>query len=491
MKETTTSTTTTQQRGPLQAQERVLSTLNRDGSRRWLRPRLSTGSFLRLRRAVSWFVIAVFLAVPHLRLNGKPLILLNVARREFTLFGYTFLPTDTLLLALLVVALIVSIFLVTALFGRIWCGWLCPQTVYMEFVYRPLERLFDGRPGRGGKLQHPLVPWRTVVKYAVFLLVSVVLANTFLAYFVGTEALAQWVRQSPLQHPSPFLLMAATTALMMFDFCYFREQTCILCCPYGRFQSVMLDRNSLIISYDRRRGEPRGSIKRGTSDPTPAGSAATSPNGDCVDCGLCAETCPTGIDIRDGLQMECIGCAQCIDACDAVMARLRRPRGVIRYSSQAAIEGQRMRLVRPRVVLYPVIVGILLVTFAIVFARKGAADVTVLRGFGRPFVELPDGEIANQLRIKITNRSEKPATYSVEMVEHGSARLIIPGGAITVAPGQSRVEGLSVVLPRAAFSGGICDTRLRVTDGDRFSSMVQFRLLGPSGVGSALPGTGG
>lgn len=450
----------------LEPDERVLSTLNRDGSRRWLRPRVSPGRFLWARLAVAWVLIAVFIAIPHLRAGGKPLILLDIVRREFTLFGYTFLPTDTLLLALLMVGLIVSIFLATAMLGRVWCGWICPQTVYMEFVYRPLERLFDGRPGRGGKLARRPAAWRTVLKLLLFLGMSVVLANTFLAYFVGVDALSQWVRHSPYEHPTPFLVMAATTALMMFNFSYFREQTCILCCPYGRFQSVMLDRNSLIISYDSRRGEPRGPV--------------AAKGGDCIDCGLCVETCPTGIDIRDGLQMECVGCAQCIDACDAVMGKIKRPRGLIRYSSQARMAGESGRLLRPRVVLYPLVLAVLATAFIVLFEGKKTTDVTVLRGLGRPFVVMPDGKVANQLRLKITNRGKQPASYEIELVGLDEAKLIIPGGAVTLKPGQSFVEAVNVVAPDTIFRGGIRDAVLRVSDGAQFSQNVAFRLLGPA-----------
>lgn len=212
--------------------EHVLSTLESDGSRRWLFPRLSAGYFWKVRRIVGYALIALFVALPHLRINGKPSILLDITQREFTILGYTFLPTDTLLLALLMLSIFLTIFLLTAMFGRVWCGWACPQTVYLEFVYRPIERFFMGTSGRGGVPSKKLPSYRKVAMYIVYLLLSMALAHTFLAYFVGVERLSQWVRQSPFEHPAPFFVMALTTGLMMFDFVFFREQLCLIACPY-------------------------------------------------------------------------------------------------------------------------------------------------------------------------------------------------------------------------------------------------------------------
>ncbi len=452
-------------------ESRVLSTLHEDGSRRWMHPRPSAGRFLRARRVLAYVLIAIFTLLPYITINGKPAILLNIAVREFTFFGFTFLPTDTLLLALFLVTLVLGVFLVTALVGRVWCGWMCPQTVYMEFVYRPLERLFDGPPGArhaAGKKKSPL---RTVLKYLTYLLISMYLAHTFLAYFVGVDNLAQWVRRSPLEHPTSFLVMLATTGLMMFDFSFFREQTCIVACPYGRFQSVMLDRNSLIVSYDPGRGEPRGKGRRS--------GAEAQPLGDCIDCARCVDTCPTGIDIREGLQMECIACTQCIDACDDVMGKVGKPRGLIRFSSQARIGGTAGRLLRPRVIIYPAAMLVLVTAFGVVLGGKQSADVTLLRGMGLPFTELKPGRITNQIRVKIKNRSGADAAYRIEPGADGRAELNAPVNPIAVAAGESRTEPIFVTLPAAAFQRGQYEIRLRVTDGRQFNREFTYRLLGP------------
>jgi len=458
------------------AQSTVLSTMHTDGSRRWLHPRLALGRLLTARRLLAYVLIFIFTIIPYLHFNGRPLVLLDVPHREFTIFGFTFLPTDTVLLALFMVTLIVGICLATALLGRVWCGWMCPQTVYMEFVYRPLERLFDGPPQSRHRPGKKKAPWRTGLKYLAYLLISMYLAHTFLAYFVGVDALAHWVRRSPLEHPVSFLIMVAVTGLMLFDFSYFREQTCLVACPYGRFQSVMLDRDSLIVSYDRRRGEPRGHRSRRADD---AGK------GDCIDCSMCTDTCPTGIDIRNGLQMECIACTQCIDACNSVMRKVGKPEGLIRISSQARIEGIPSRLLRPRVVVYPTLMVVLVTVFFVVLGRMQTADVTILRGLGVPFTQTATGTVVNRLRVKVANRGRDEAKYRVELVGRTDGTLRAADDPLVVPAEQAQTTPVQVTLPAAAFKQGHCDVRLRVSDGDGFSREQTFRLLGPLTLGAS------
>lgn len=456
-----------------QLEDRVLSTLNRDGSRRWLYPRLSQGVFLKWRRVVGYSLIVIYNVMPWIEIRGKPSILLDLPRREFTFFGTTFLPTDTLLLMLFLASIFICIFLVTALFGRLWCGWACPQTVWMELVYRPIERFFDGSPEKRRRGEGGATGVRKLLKYLVFLLVSLHLAHTFLAYFVGPETLFQWTTQSPFEHPTSFLIVMATTTLIMFDFCIFREQTCILACPYGRLQSVLLDRNSLTISYDEKRGEPRGKARRARGD-------VTLPTiGDCVDCLKCVVTCPTGIDIREGLQMECIGCAQCIDACDDVMVKLKRPKGLIRYTSQNALQQGVTRLIRARVVIYPVLLLVLVTTFVIVLTGRDPADITLLRTGGRPYVTLASGEIANHVQIKIVNRSDASRTYSFAMDDMEGARLEVSNATTTVEPGATETVALTVMLPPGVFSQGRVMVHLVVSDDDAFTKSIRCRLQGP------------
>jgi cytochrome c oxidase accessory protein FixG len=371
---------------------------------------------------------------------------------------------------LLLATILVTIFLLTALFGRVWCGWACPQTVYMEFLFRPIERLCEG--GRSGSLgldkQHRNFHPRRLLKYAIYVVLALFLAHTFLAYFVGTEALAQWVRRSPAEHPTSFFVMAGTSLAVFANFAYFREQTCLVACPYGRMQSVLLDRQSLVVAYDPRRGEPR---MKGKTRPPGAG--------DCIDCGACVLTCPTGIDIRDGLQMECIHCTQCADACDDVMTKVGKPTGLIRYTSRELLEGHTRHIIRPRTVLYPLALALFLGGFTYALVTRDAADVTVLGGKGEPFTREQDGRIANQVRVKIANRTNADRDYRIEVQGAAEGSVVVPQNPLHIAAGESAVTPLFVLLPSKAFHDGEHRVTVRVSDGHGFATEVPYRLVGP------------
>jgi len=463
----------------LKPEERVLSTLNADGSRRWIKPRLSPGKFLTSRRVFAYALILFFTAIPHLNVNGKPLVLLDIIKREFTIFGKTFLPTDTLLLSLVLLIGFLSIFLITAMLGRVWCGWACPQTVYLEFVYRPLERLFEGAPGSRKTKKN--IGLRKLLRFVVYFAVSAFLAHTFLSYFVGTENLRRWIFTSPHEHPIAFLVMAGTTGLMLFDFGFFREQVCTVVCPYARMQSALLDRDSMIITYDYTRGEPRGKAKKPKKN-LEAGQAITLPVveiGDCIDCTMCVQTCPTGIDIREGLQLECIGCAQCVDACNTVMGKLGRPLGLIRYSSQRAIEDGKSKLIRPRVVIYPLILVALIAAFTVVLLNKNDAEILLLRERGLPFQTMSSGEIANQMRVRITNRTDSAAMYLVEIVDQPALRLRAGQNPIEVGPGELFSDRVLITADPGYFDTSPKTITIRISDADEFSQDKKFIIHGP------------
>ncbi|MEZ6187714.1 MAG: cytochrome c oxidase accessory protein CcoG [Planctomycetota bacterium] len=463
----------------LKPEPRVLATLNADGTRHTIRPRLSKGRYHTARAVVAYGLIAVFMLVPFVRIGGDPLLLLDVMERKFWIFGAAFSPTDTPLLALLMLLVFFSIFLLTAVFGRVWCGWGCPQTVYMEFLYRPLERLFEGNYAAQQRQDRQGLTPRRVLKNLTFVVVSFVVANTFLAYFVGTDRLLTWITHSPLEHPAAFGVMAVTTALMTFDFAYFREQMCTVTCPYGRFQSVLLDRQSMIVSYDAARGEPRGKRKKNAPADAP-------PVGDCVDCKACVITCPTGIDIRKGLQMECINCTQCMDACDSIMDKLERPRGLIRYSSQDGLEGKPRRIVRPRVLVYTALVLALTAGLAVALFTRADGKVTILRRTAAPFAVLPDGQIQNTIRLKLRNRTDELRGYRVALQGVEGARLIPSSDPLELEGGEQAELTLIVIAPAEAFSGGRrrVPVKLVVSDGETFDETLDYRLVGPGSDGS-------
>jgi cytochrome c oxidase accessory protein FixG len=452
--------------------ERVLPTLNADGTRRRIRPRLYQGPRLTARRRVAWALMVLFAGIPWIELHGKPLVLLDLPRREFTLFGTTFLPTEGVLLMLLLLGIFVAIIATTALVGRAWCGWACPQTVYMEFLFRPIERLFEGRPEDQKRLDRSGPSLRRLLKNVVFLAVAFVLANVFLSYFVGVRTLLAWTRLSPLEHWTPFVVVAVTTALVFFDFAFFREQMCTVVCPYARLQSVLLDPHSLLVGYDRARGEPRGKGK-----PQPG-------RGDCIDCNACVVTCPTGIDIRDGLQLECIACAQCADACDEIMHKIKKPPGLIRYGSQATLTARLpsavpTRLLRPRVVVYSAVLVVLLVSLVTFASTRKQVDVTVLRGLGAPFTA-EHGLVTGALRVKVQNHGTEARRYRLEVVTSPPVTLIAPENPLDVAGGAQRTTAVFVVAPASSFQAGRREIAVRVSDENGFSVDTPYRLLGPT-----------
>ena len=467
----------------LQPEERVLATLNADGTRRWIDPKLIVGRFRKRRRLLGWILIAIFVALPHIHVNGRQWFFLDFLHREFTLFGKTFFPTDTLMLAIAMIAIFVIIFFVTALFGRVWCGWACPQTVYLDFLFRPIDRALGFAKGGKGRLTKLPRQTRRLIRWGVYLVISFFLANTFLAYFVGSRELLDWVLGSPIDHIAGFIFVLFVTGLMLFNFLFFREQLCTIACPYGRFQSVMLDASSLIVGYDRNRGEPRGKAKRPKkgADVSLKVIKEQPTQGDCVDCGLCVAVCPTGIDIRDGLQLECIHCAACIDACNSVMTKLGRAPGLIRYSSQRALETGRWRMLRPRVVIYPIILLILATLMGVTLGDKTTFDALLVREKGLPFNVLDSGEVTSQARLRVTNRTAEPRTYDIQ--GEPGLKLMIEEGGLRVEPRETDSERVLILAEPEFFKGtnGRRDVKLTVTDDQGAQRTIRYRMFGPSG----------
>jgi len=392
-----------------------VTTIRDDGSRPFLFPADTRGRFTLARQVSALLLIGFYLSLPWIKIGGYPAVFLDVAERRFHLFGIILAAQDMWLLFFLITGLGFSLFFVTALLGRIWCGWACPHTVFLDHVFRRIERLIDGdavsrrtlaaAPLSGEKMA------RRVLKHGLYLLVSATIAHLFLAYFVSLPAVWSMVSAAPVEHWSAFGFMTVFTGLLYFNFAWFREQLCIVICPYGRIQSALIDDNSLVIGYDTQRGEPRGKVHAAGAG-LPAESSAKT--GDCVACNRCVHVCPTGIDIRQGLQLECVGCTACIDACDEVMTRLHRPTGLIRYDSQAGFSGRITRWLRPRTVLYGILllVGASVATWALSTVRP--ANFGVTRITGAPYIVSADF-VRNQFFVRIVNKRNEPARFVLHL----------------------------------------------------------------------------
>ena len=484
--------------------QQVLPTLRRDGSRNWICPSLSQGFYWHRRRWLAYGLIAFFVTLPHLRIGGKPYVLMDIAKSEFTFVGHTFYPTDTPLLACLMLMAFFSIMLVTALAGRVWCGWGCPQTVYLEFLFRPIDRFFAKTIGKGGKSRSALSGPRMIAKFAVYLICCMFLAHTFLSYFVGTDRLAAWMQLSPTQHPAAFLVMGGATIGLLFNFLYFREQFCMIACPYGRFQSVMLDRRSSIVAYDSKRGEPRKRGKRTESHAENASAPLTASAlltasipltasapltlelitseavGDCIECGRCTAVCPTGIDIRDGLQLECIHCAQCVDACDEIMGKIGKPTGLIRYTSQDGLNDLPTRWLRARTIIYPIVITVALVLFLVTLSGKFAFDARILRTPGAPYSVVQDQQVQNNFRVRLVNRSQTERQFTIRCSNTDTVTRWSNEGPIRLSPGESILAPIEIHFPlQTTVGAGFKDTHLEVVDSIGQTRDIPIRLMGP------------
>ena len=434
---------------PAPARDSV-TTIQSDGSRPFLFPTNTRGRFTRARRISAYGLIALYFSLPWIRINGFPAVFLDVAERRFHLFGVTFAAQDLWLLFFVITGVGFSLFFLTALLGRVWCGWACPQTVFLDHVYRAIERWIEG--DAVARRQLHAAPWsrrkvfKRVAKHTLFILFSAVITHLFLAYFVSLSEVWDMMRSTPTEHLGAFAFMLVATGLLHFNYAWFREQMCIVLCPYGRMQSALIDDNSLVIGYDVRRGEPRGKVGQ-VSDLTHAKA------GDCVDCFKCVSACPAGIDIRQGLQMECIGCTACIDACDDVMTRLRRPTGLIRYDSQNGFNGKRTRWVRPRTMLYFVLllIGAAVATWAITTIKPATFGVT--RMTGAPYI-VDAISVRNQFLVRLVNKRNTPAQFVLELEDTPKGlRRVGFESQVEIGPLGEIVQPLVLQQPRASYTG--------------------------------------
>ncbi|MBM3881072.1 MAG: cytochrome c oxidase accessory protein CcoG [Verrucomicrobia bacterium] len=455
-----------------------LATADAAGRRRWVYPRQPQGRYYRARQWLSYGLLVLLFAGPFLRIEGNPVFLMDVVQRRFVILGQVFWPQDGAILAFGLLLFLTAIAVFTAAFGRLWCGWTCPQTVLMELVFRRIEYWIEGRRARQRALAaQPWTPAKLIkkgVKQALFLGLSFAIGNTLLAYLIGSEALLGIVTDDPRLHLQGLAFMGLFTLLFYAIFARFREQACTFICPYGRFQATLIDENSIVVAYDHRRGERRAHLQR----QVPAARRRELGQGDCIDCHQCVAVCPTGIDIRNGTQMECVHCTACLDACDAIMDRIGRPRGLIRYASLDGVErGEPLRLTA-RILAYSALLLLLGGGLAALLLTRSNLDATLLRAPGALFHLTAEGRVNNLYQLKLVNKSahELPVTLKLENLD---GQLLLAGGNIRVPAQQLLQTSVLAELRRDQVPGGTVDLVVGVyTEGKRVSRLKTV-FIGP------------
>lgn len=448
-----------------------LATVTEEGKRIWIYPKKPGGKFHRYRVIVAVFLLAVLFLVPLIKVNGHPLMLLDILGRRFILFGVAFGPHDFHLFVLTIIGLIISVFLFTVVYGRLFCGWVCPQTIFMEMLFRKIEYWIEGNANQQKVLNKR--PWdgekifKKVVKHLIFAVMAVAIGNALLAWVIGFDSLVELVKKPIPEVFGKFMAMVIFSGVIYFFYAYFREQVCTLICPYGRLQGVMLDPDSIVIHYDHVRGEPRGKIRKGIEQN----------NGDCIDCHLCVDVCPTGIDIRNGTQLECVNCTACIDACDEVMVKVNRPPGLIRYASKNEVETGVRKIFTPKAIGYTVVLVILFSVVAFLLANRSDFELSIVRTPGLMAQQQPDNKLSNLYDVKIINKTfnEMPAELELKNVE-GEIKLL--SGDLTLHPQEVAEAKFFVIIPEANITELNTPIEIAVKTNDKTIDVIKTSFLG-------------
>ncbi|RRB06988.1 cytochrome c oxidase accessory protein CcoG [Larkinella rosea] len=468
-----------------------LPNADQQGARTWLYPRAEKGRLLRWRTAVAWILLAALFAGPFLSIDGHPLFLFNVLERRFIFFGVPFWPQDFYLVAIGLITFIVFIALFTVIYGRVWCGWACPQTIFMEMVFRKIEVWIEGDHNARKRLD--AAPWtgekilKKTAKHTVFFLLSFVISNLFLAYLIGKNELFAIMTDNVSGHVAGLASILGFTGLFYLVFARLREIVCTTICPYGRLQGVLLDKHSLVVAYDYVRGEPRGKIvrqnlSRGQQDDLPqpfnASGLPSATKGDCIDCLLCVQVCPMGIDIRNGSQLECINCTSCIDACNNVMDKIHRPQGLIRIDSHEGIEQKKPLRFTGRMKAYSAVLTALIGVLVYLLVSRPDVQTTVLRAPGQLFQREKEGEISNLYTIEIINKTyhNLPVSFRIKY-PHARIHLV---QAIRQVPSNEMAKGVFFIrIPENAIRQNSTKLTVEVLSKNEVIDRVQTTFLGP------------
>ena len=452
-----------------------LTTVDATGNRVGVYAKKIKGKSFTRRSWLAAFLLLIFYSGPFIQVNGEPIMLFDILQRKFILFGVTFWPQDFHLILLSVITGIVFIVLFTVIFGRLFCGWICPQTIFMEFVFRRIEFLIEGDAGAQRRRNNGPMNWdklwRKTVKHTIFYVIAIITSLTFLSYIIGIERVESLLLLGPLTEPASFAGLFIFAGAFYFIFAFFREQVCTIACPYGRLQSVLIDKKSIIVAYDYNRGEPRGPIR--TQD--------TEIQGDCVACNSCVVVCPTGIDIRNGTQMECINCTACMDACNAIMRKHNKPEGLIRYDSEEGISNGNRSIFNTRSIAYSVVLVTLLIFVASLFSFRGSFEATILRSRGSMYQEYGTDSLSNIYNFSLVNKTNKAIDIEIK-VESLPGRIQYIGGNQSVEVGSVGKGTFLIVLPINALYSSQTNVTLGLYMDGTFVETYQTSFVGPTSL---------
>lgn len=440
--------------------------MNERGGRKWVYAKKPSGKWYNRRTIVSWILLLFLIAAPFLRLNGHPFMLLDIANRKFIIFGAIFWAQDTFILALLMLSFVLFIVLFTVTFGRMWCGWACPQTIFLEMVFRKIEFLIEGDYKQRHKLDNG--PWTTekvlkkTVKHTIFIFISLAMTNIFLIWFIGSEQWLQIIKEPITAHLSGYIIVLIISAFFYWVYSYFREQICTMVCPYGRMQGVLLDSKTIIVTYDYKRGEPRG----------------TKNTGDCIDCRQCISVCPTGIDIRNGTQLECINCSACIDQCNRIMEVTGKPKGLIRFDSEAGIRDGHKTIWNARNRAYSVVLLALFSFFVYTLLSRPAVETTILRTPGLLFQENSDNSISNVYNIKIVNKTHDAMSLEIKVLSH-NGKIQMAGNNMDIKDQDMFESTFILFIPKADIKSDKTEVEFGIFSNGELLEKYKTTFVGP------------